>query len=368
MDKNYNDERLYFNILKSLAIMLVVSGHLGGVFDNVGIPIWSNKQLFTAYSFHMPVFIFVSGYFYKVTYEENIRMYIDKKIKNLVIPYYKVNLFYGILTSILIYFNLFKKAQPLNLYNLIIEPWISGYQFNLNGPGWFVLFLFLVQIFYLIIRVIIKNIKVDEFRKDAMMLFIFILIGFFVAYESIGFNEKENPLIWIIYRVLYGIQFYHGAYMIKLYFKDKIPLTLVSFIILCLIKATWIIYVGNTTLSLRTLQFYDKVFEPFVVSVLGIYYILHISKFIQSIIVKNNNYKISKIFTDIGQNTWSIMMHHMTVSLMYYNTIGKINSEILNYFLLPVLALVLPIVWAKVYDKYSVGLKGSVLNIRNKYK
>ncbi len=61
-------------------------------------------------------------------------------------------------------------------------------------------------------------------------------------------------------------------------------------------------------------------------------------------------------------------MHHMTVSLMYYNTIGRLDIEILDYFLLPILALVLPIIWAKVYDQYSVGLKGSVLNITSKWK
>ncbi len=270
MQKNYKDERLYFNIFKSLAIMLVVSGHLGGLFDNIGIPIWSNKQLFTAYSFHMPAFIFVSGYFYKTKYEENISQYINKKVKSLVIPYYKVNLFYGILTSILLYFGLFKKEQPLNLYNLIINPWISGYQFNLNGPGWFVLFLFLLQSIYLILRILIRKIKSKEFIKDIVLLVIFICIGFLVAYISIGFDYNNNPVLWVLLRVLYGAQFYHGAYVLRLYFINKIPLNIISFAVLCISKVIYILVIGNNTLSLRTLQFYDKIFEPFVVSILGI--------------------------------------------------------------------------------------------------
>lgn len=75
------------NVLKALGIVLVVTGHYAG----------SVLPWFPPYSFHMALFIFISGYFYKKHYEDKIRNFTRKKFLNLVVPYYKWNLFYGVL-------------------------------------------------------------------------------------------------------------------------------------------------------------------------------------------------------------------------------------------------------------------------------
>lgn len=61
-----------FRILSALAIIFVVAGHADfGVFDVAG--------LFPYYSFHVGVFAFISGYFYKEESENDIKNYIIKK-------------------------------------------------------------------------------------------------------------------------------------------------------------------------------------------------------------------------------------------------------------------------------------------------
>ena len=64
------------NILKALAIMLVVSGHLE----------FSLLGMFTPYSFQLALFFFISGYLFKDKYLTNIAEFMDKRIKRLLVP------------------------------------------------------------------------------------------------------------------------------------------------------------------------------------------------------------------------------------------------------------------------------------------
>lgn len=76
MSKKINQQ---FLLLQAIGIVLVVIGHKDGIslfFD------W-----FPAYSFHMPLFIFISGYFYKNENDKNLRNFILNKVNKLIIPY-----------------------------------------------------------------------------------------------------------------------------------------------------------------------------------------------------------------------------------------------------------------------------------------
>ena len=103
-----------FRILSALAIILVVAGHADfGVFDIAG--------LFPYYSFHVAVFVFISGYFYKEENETNIFSYIKRKAIHLLLPYYGWNLFYGLLTTIMRTKG-FTIGNPMTFYNFLLEP------------------------------------------------------------------------------------------------------------------------------------------------------------------------------------------------------------------------------------------------------
>lgn len=76
-----------FCILSGLAIVMVVAGHLGYNLMTMG-------NLFPYYSFHVPLFMFISGYFYKDTEEEHPLSYAKKKCVWLLVPYLVWNLFF----------------------------------------------------------------------------------------------------------------------------------------------------------------------------------------------------------------------------------------------------------------------------------
>lgn len=64
------------DILKGIGVLLVILGHTSRV--PTGIVLW-------IYSFHMPLFFWVSGYFFKPN--QDTRMYILKKCRSLIAPY-----------------------------------------------------------------------------------------------------------------------------------------------------------------------------------------------------------------------------------------------------------------------------------------
>ena len=122
--KTDTEENRQFRILSALGIIFVVAGHLGyGVFDLGG--------LFPYYSFHVYIFLFVSGYFYKDEAEKNIGGYIWKKCRMLLVPYFLWNLFYGVLAQVLHGIG-FSLGEVLSLRTLFLSPFIVGHQFLYN--------------------------------------------------------------------------------------------------------------------------------------------------------------------------------------------------------------------------------------------
>ena len=75
IDADYNRT---FGLLSALAILMIVAGHAGYDILTVG-------GLFPYYSFHVPLFLFISGYFYRKEEEEKPLLYVKKKAKRLLL-------------------------------------------------------------------------------------------------------------------------------------------------------------------------------------------------------------------------------------------------------------------------------------------
>ena len=124
-----------FRVLSAIAIVLVVAGHADfGIFDLGG--------LFPYYSFHVAVFAFISGYFYREQAQEAPFSYLKKKACRLLLPYFGWNLVYGLLVQVLRAKG-FNIGSPIGIRTLLIEPFLGGHQFGLNFASWFVPMLFL---------------------------------------------------------------------------------------------------------------------------------------------------------------------------------------------------------------------------------
>jgi len=77
LDKNNEKSRIeYFDIIKGIGIIFVILGHM------TRFTSFSNKAIYT---FHMPLFFLVSGYF--ISFKDKYKDFVKKKATQLLIPY-----------------------------------------------------------------------------------------------------------------------------------------------------------------------------------------------------------------------------------------------------------------------------------------
>lgn len=353
-------------IFKALGIILVVSCHIGkSVFSLINLPIITGGELFPEYSYHMPLFVFTSGYFYKRIYESNIPKLVKKRFKTIK-KYTNCNFFYFLLCFVLINLGLYKKHIRFTLKSLFVEPFLGGFQFYFNGPAWFVPFLFLLQISYVSIRKMV-GLKFASFndkfettiKQECILLAALIITGF----AAVGASElcpvangEVTPLQSFI-RILFGLQFFQLGFIYRQFIEKNIKLSLKSFLFVIIFKLAIFELFGYYTFSLRIIEFNGHIVLPIISSVLGIAYCLHLAKFLMKITNEASS-KLGEVICTIGDNTWSIMMHHLLVKW----SLGKIFDmgfmpealvSLSNYVVTPVLCVLLPLIFARLYQRFS---------------
>lgn len=323
----------------------------------------------------MPLFIFASGYFYKRIHESNLLELGVKRFQNLI-KYTKCNVFYCLLSFILINLGLLSRDINFNFTSLLIEPFLGGFQFYFNGPAWFVPFLFLLQIIFTGIRKVI-GLKFDSFGNmfdknlmhESIFLVVLIVVGFISASLSNTYpviNDNMN-MSQSFLRVLFGLQFFQLGFFYKEFLERRVNLSYKSFLIVIICKIIVYLIFGYYAFSLRTIKFNNHSILPFIVSILGIVYCLHLTKFIINIGNKVNS-RIISVMCIIGENTWSIMMHHLLIKWFLsriYNLkfVPNSLSVVGNYFISPILCIILPIAFA-----YSYSYDSLLIRLRDKYK
>ena len=167
-----------FKILYSIAMISVISGHLGGKASlELNIQGW-----FPYRSFHMPLFMFSSGYFFKIKNVFHTYKYICRKFKRLIFPIYTYNFFYRFLIYFPKKYSFINSIKPFTFDNLFIEP-LGGSRILFIGPSWFSSTLFFVEIYNIVKRQIIKVIK---FEPNEL---IYLIIDLYISYNCINLSN-----------------------------------------------------------------------------------------------------------------------------------------------------------------------------------
>ncbi|MDE6739714.1 MAG: acyltransferase family protein [Lachnospiraceae bacterium] len=180
-EEQYN---LTFCILSALTIIMVVAGHCGYHILTVG-------ELFPYYSFHVPLFMFISGYFYKDSEEEHPLNYIKKKLRRLIVPYLIWNLVYGLIAWAMRAAG-FAMGEGISFRTLFIEPFLHGYQFIYNYAAWFVPVLFVVEMMNLLARIILRSVIRGVWRLCGKMS------GRNVEESELSKEKEENIIEWVM--------------------------------------------------------------------------------------------------------------------------------------------------------------------------
>lgn len=284
-------------ILTGIAIIQVVMGHLD--FDVLSI-----GGLFPYYSFHVMVFVFVSGYFYKPEYESGVLKYVGKKALHLLVPYYIWNLIYGIISTILNIYG-YTYTQKITPMNFLIEPFLGGHQYGLNFAAWFIPALFLIEVINILIRKILTYLKLN---KDIFILVVTLILGVACVYLA------QTGHVWGWYktpgRILFMLPVYEMGRVYHIYveiYENKISGYVMMPIIVCIQLALIMIADGAINFSaVWCTGFASWPIMPYLTIITGTLFWIRVSRFLAQT-------GRCRLLEAIGADSFGICMHHVAI-------------------------------------------------------
>ncbi len=305
---------VYMDIAKGLGIIAVVIGHAGA-------PSFITNFI---YLFHIPLFFFISGYFWKDSYLVDIGSSILNRIRRLYVSYVTWGILFVVLHNIFIKVSVYSTSplttpfgviNPQDNYNqkLFITEIYKRLMMNasvdpLFGAAWFLSALLSVFIIFTGISYISKG--RSELVRTTITALVF-LSGFLLMWNNI-FLEYYMTIVF----VAVGI-FYLGFVYKK--FQTSIPLSLIISIVLFTLLLT--LQLGfHLVIRLDSSLLFTSPLVLLIASLSGIYITLYTSKLLEKV-----KY-VSRFLTYIGNNTITILMLHLLafkiVSLVLIETYG----------------------------------------------
>lgn len=199
----YLHRDLRIDSLKGLVIIFMVTGHIIQARDP---DFWNNKLFLWIYSFHMPLFMVISGYlsYFSFIKHKPLKIILGK-IKQLIIPYFSWYL-------IFCYFYL------RSIHNVDFIGYLT-YSVKYPDTGlWFLLILFYIFIIFALAfqlkKVIIDLVKVRNINSDVIEILLITL--FVVIIQLIPINIWGFGLLRV-----YIYYFYFGYLISKYYFRFR---------------------------------------------------------------------------------------------------------------------------------------------------
>ncbi len=292
------------NLLKALAIMVVVAGHLE----------FSLIPMFPPYSFQIVLFFFVSGILFNPEY--SFFKYFKRRLKSLILPYFLYAFTYLIITLAITPVTGKFWGLEINLFNEIIMPFLTGHQLDLISSLWFVPCLFITLLIYKIFN--FKN--KSRFFNLSKLIFFLILALLAIHFQNYAQNIK---FLWL-FRASFALLFIHLGFLYKKYFiennlQDKIFKNKILCFVLILQAVLWLTNKDFTPQDGIGLHFllvwgkYNNPVVPILTSLSGIWICLFVIE------ILFDKIKHWTFLNKIGQNSYHIMANHLLIfNIMTY--------------------------------------------------
>lgn len=290
-----------FKILYSILMFGVLCGHLGAV--DIFIP-WT--ELFSIYGFGIQLFLFISGYFYSTKYDSTPHVFILKKLKTILLPLVVWNFVYGLVCLVLSRLG-FTFTNSYTLAAFTYESVIYGPRFSFISPAWFILPFFIAVVFTVLERFAVSRIRSEI--KDFVILAVNMCINFAsIWYVMHNYNEYGyyQGNYKTILQAMFMIPYFSIGFIYKTYLEkhDKIG-NLFYFLIVIALDVLYITINGHSSsYFVSVMGGYENILFPTVTAIIGIAFYLRISRVFTPVIGQ------SKAINLIGDNTFSIMIHH----------------------------------------------------------
>ena len=306
------------DIVKGIGIILVVLGH-------TALP---QKIILFIYSFHMPLFFFISGYlFSKTKYSKNLFYTIWIKASSLLWPF----ITFSALAILLKYLS---TQYDYTMFTKDIYNTLLGIH-NLDGPLWFLTALFSVEIIFS---------QVMRSKYANILTFILIVLGFINAYYF-KYRLFLNIDIALVALIFFSIGYYMKGTIFDIY-KIKISKIYIIFFIVILV---FMIYKISQINMVNMLDGeYGNIFYFIITALCGTCLIALIAKLI-------TNDLLIKIYTYLGRNSLIILATHLPYASLINSTIGSLPFRLHNLLMLGLVGITIFII--NKYLKLMVHLR-----------
>lgn len=314
-----NSRNKQWDLMRAIGIIFVVWGH------NYQPPF----LFFPAFYFHLSLFFFISGYFFRPQTTFNDKLgYFFKKTRNQLLPYFALNLFFGLLTMWLRTMGI-NVGIDLNLESMFIAPFGRGDHFVLYLAAWFIFNLYFISIFADLVYQ--KNIKVNIG---------IVVLAFFLMLVFLDIGNKPDNSMWMVFiiRSVFGFGFFSIGYLFHL-FEPRIQqfvIKPVSIVLLYLIVNVLQANFGNISYSIMFGNVSNSFVAVPVITSLCIILLVYAIAFYAIKIFRHNSFVY-----EIGRYSYSIMVWHLTLFFL-------VNVILYNISLIPFSAL------SDVYFRYQV--------------
>ena len=357
MGKKSSDDNRHnntdFELLYVLGMLFVICGHYNVRLLTLG-------EFFSYDTFHVPLFFFSSGYFYKRKYSSNIDNYLEfakKKILHLILPYVAWNVVYYIIAFIIQYNTEFSICSPekMNIRSFIITPFKYADGAVYNIAGWFCITLFFVQILYNTICICLKKVKNNYLQFTILNLCIAA-----ITICSVAFVDK---LPVSLSRTGYLLFFYNFGFIFHAYIEKYIVKVkpVIVLIICVLLNAYFLITCGHIEPICFSMERISVKFLSVYISkaIVGSVFWLMVCRIIPERI------KSTKTVSYFAKHTFSLMMHQGIAGIIFNGIIIKLfnREELLdkyhtriwfnafhNKWILPILICISILLACKLYD------------------
>ena len=294
-ETEYSGINLQFKLLSAIGIIIIVAGHC----YHGALP--TAYDWFPTYSFNIALLVFISGYFYKDKYEATPGKYIWKRTKRLLIPAYLWNIVYGLFILFMQNFG-YTIGDKVNPYNLFIMPFVDGEAFKYNLGSWFVYPLFVVCVFNLLFRKLLKLIKLNNEWLITILYFAVGIVGI-----TLAIGGHNNGIMRLVTRSMFFLPCYQlgTLYKTKLEAKDNLN-SLAYFAIIFGVQLILLTFFKDLEYTPSTMsKFLHGPIVPYITAITGIAFWLRVSKLLTAAV------RHWKPIILVADNTYSIMIHQM---------------------------------------------------------
>lgn len=328
----------WIDIAKGIAIILMIIGHT--IHFTSPFFIW-------IFSFHMPLFVILSGINYKTPSNKNdLKKNITKYIKRLFIPYLITLLICISITSIknfnfmtiMLYF---KEILKQLLWGNGCGNVFLGHNFNGVGPIWFLITLFFSKILFDCVNYYFHKHKIDDFYSFVFYCFI-MLFGIFLGKTTFIPQGFDLACVFLFYLYI-GYLFKREEKFIK---KNEKKLFILSFLV-------WTYFIGMNSFIEMAVRSYPYGVLSIVEALCASYCIIVLCMLLE----KFDNLK--KIFSKIGKISLIILcIHSIDIVLINWSSLNLSIYVIVGIRVIGVIAV----------SFLYFFLKKKIINVYNKRK